>query len=135
MHNKTEATATRLLLIEDDDFVRKVHHKMLLNLSKDADLVIDIAVNGNDALNLITANQAYSLILTDVGLPDISGIELIATVRHLSDEKQKTPIIAITAYTKDIQEQCLVAGANAVYAKPVKIEILKEILGRYTGKK
>lgn len=133
MHDTTKATATRLLLIEDDDFVRKVHHKMLLNFAKDIDLIIDIAINGNDALNLIKANQAYSLILTDVGLPDISGIELIETVRSLDGEKQKTPIIAITAYTKDIQEQCLAAGANAVYAKPVKIELFKEILGRYTS--
>jgi CheY-like chemotaxis protein len=74
-------------------------------------------------------NNGYDLILMDVGLPGISGIEVVAEIRRRENGQSHIPIVVLTAYTPtEIQEACLKAGADAVFTKPIMMEMLKQIL-------
>ena len=67
----------------------------------------------------------------DVGLPDKSGIEVTQIIRRDIATKN-IPIIVLTGYSQtEIQDQCLQAGANAVFTKPVNLEKIKQILLDY----
>jgi len=122
----------RILLVEDDPLVRKVHLLMLTNLNKVSqyELVIDVAEDGFIALELIKKNT-YMLIFMDIGLPGLSGIEVIKEIRKLDNNHNNIPIIALTAYTKNYHEEAKNVGANDVFTKPIKIEDLKKIVNTY----
>lgn len=122
--NKTmseEKSKIRILLVEDEPIVQKVHRIMLEKMNCD----IDIAVNGQQALTLFNANQ-YDAIILDIGLPDMSGIDVAIQIRN---SKINIPIIALTADVTDgTQKKCLDAGINTVATKPIDSEHLQQLL-------
>lgn len=123
--------ALSVLLIEDDPLVQRVHSMMLTKL----EYHVDIAANGVDALTLFSQNS-YDIVLTDVGLPEMSGIEIIAEIRRREKFKNPIPIIAITAYSQEeVKNDCLEAGANEVATKPIAMSALQELLQRFSDVK
>jgi CheY-like chemotaxis protein len=73
----------------------------------------------------------FDIVLMDVNLPDISGLEATATIRSLehSAGRDAIPIIAMTAGAmKGDRERAIAAGMNDYLAKPVAIELLKRVL-------
>ena len=86
------------------------------------------AKDGIDVLNLFN-NQKIDLILMDIELPEISGLDATRQIR----KKNKTiPVIAQTGYTMDEdREKCLSAGCNEVLVKPLKIEDVLKTVSRY----
>ncbi len=105
---------TRVLLAEDDPINREV----ACDLLEDVGLVIDLAVDGDEAVRM--ANEyRYSLILLDMQMPKRNGIEAAAAIRAGS-LNQRTPILAMTANAYDEDRQaCLAAGMNDHLGKPV----------------
>ncbi len=117
----------RILLVEDVLIVQKVHRMMLEKL----DCRIDIASSGQQALALFRTNQ-YDAILLDIGLPDISGIDVATQVRDSKKANANIPIIALTAdATDEIQNECLTVGINVVATKPINIQHLNQLLQRW----
>ena len=115
-----------VLLVEDEPIVRKVHKLFLEKIG----LEVDLAENGMQALS--KSDNHYSLIFMDMGLPDISGAEVITEIRKRELGKQHTPIIMLTGYVQEeIKQQSLAAGADEVAIKPIKLEEFKKILERY----
>jgi two-component system KDP operon response regulator KdpE len=81
------------------------------------------AVNGKDAMNIIATHNLSAIIL-DLGLPDMSGMEIIRKVRSFSD----IPIIVVSAHDQDHDKvEALDAGADDYLTKPFSI---KELLAR-----
>lgn len=118
-----------VLLVEDDPTVQRVHSMMLAKLGHR----VDIAKSGLEALMLFSQNS-YDIILMDVGLPDINGIQIITEIRCREKNKKSVPIIALTGYIQEeIQNECLAAGANAVATKPITIEALQTLLQRFSS--
>jgi DNA-binding response OmpR family regulator len=78
------------------------------------------AVDGIDALE-IAENNPVDLLITDISMPRMSGIEL---TRKLSSENLKLPIIAITAASEQARFGVLNAGAAVCMAKPIDIAAL-----------
>lgn len=118
----------RILLIEDDPIVQRVHNGMLEKLGH----YVDIAANGVSALTLFSQNN-YDIVLTDIGLPVMSGVEIITEIRQHENSKKIIPIIALTGYMEEkTKKDCLAAGANAVAIKPISMETLKELLQRFS---
>lgn len=117
-----------VLLIEDDLIVQRVHQLMLTKLGCN----VVIAGNGQQALEKISQDPSFSIIFVDIGLPDVSGFELIKTLRNLDFNNSKSiPIIALTGYSGQIETQaCLDAGATEVTYKPVVNSTLHQILHR-----
>lgn len=119
-----------LLLIEDNFIARKAIESMV----KQAGCHFSSTENAESAFSLVK-NQSFDLIVSDIGLPGMSGIELAEQIRAWEEQqhiKQPIPIIGLTAHVqKEIGNQCLKAGMNAVYTKPMTHDVLQTILNSY----
>jgi two-component system sensor histidine kinase/response regulator len=113
----------RLLLAEDDPVNREVE----LVLLEDIGWTIDTAEDGQQALDLAAVND-YQLILMDMQMPVMNGLEATRAIRKLPN-RQAVPILAMTAnaFAED-REACLEAGMNDFLTKPVVPEKLFEVL-------
>lgn len=84
------------------------------------------AFDADEAFRMIDA-ESPDLVITDLGLPDNSGIEIIRRVRAKS---QLTPIIVMSGHnTPELHEAARVAGANLSLLKPVSIAELRRVIG------
>lgn len=113
--------ASRLLMVEDDPFLRQGLGELLLRERYE----VDMAVNAAQAETRV-AEWKYDLILLDVGLPDGDGIELCTKWRARG---VSTPILFLTARDEEIQiVQGLDAGGNDYVVKPFRmLELLSRI--------
>ncbi len=113
----------RMLLVEDN----RVNQLVASQLLKKNGIVVDIANNGQEAIDLIQATQ-YSLVLMDIQMPVLDGLE--ATRRIRSDARFKfLPIIAMSAgVTLEEQDQCAAAGMTAFLSKPIDSKLLTQKL-------
>lgn len=121
------AYSYRLLIVEDHPVNRKLTLAMLTHLGF---VHVDCAEDGLIAVNL-TREKKYDLILMDVLMPELDGVEATRSIRLGADgsKNQNTPIVALTA--DDIKEDldlCLNVGMNDVLTKPVDLEQLAAML-------
>ena len=95
---------------------------------------VHTAASSNEAIKTLKTFQPL-IILTDLQLPDIDGIELIQKLK--ADEKYKhIPIIAITARAmKGDKEKALAVGCDEYITKPIDVKTLPGIVGSYLRKK
>ena len=115
-----------VLFIEDDRMNRRVVRDML----HVAEVGMAEAEDGEQGLKLIEAND-YDVVLVDLRMPGISGMEVIAAVRGRADAKASVPLIVVTAdAARSLREQCLAAGADDVLSKPVSMDALFDSIGR-----
>jgi DNA-binding response OmpR family regulator len=109
----------KLLLIEDDDLLRKSLAFFLKNQNFD---VIESG-NGLDALTEIR-ESAFDLIITDLNIPYVGGLEIINTVRN--ELQLKTPVIVLTSSGVEHTElEAFDIGASEFIPKPFSPPILK----------
>ncbi|MBC8641521.1 response regulator [Caballeronia sp. EK] len=114
----------RVLLVDDD--IRNIFS--LSSALEHQGLKVDIGRNGFEAIEALDRHPDIDVILMDVMMPGMDGLE--ATRRIREDARfRKLPIIAITAKAmKDDQEQCLAAGASDYLAKPIDVDRLYSLL-------
>lgn len=116
----------RVLLVEDISINRQVAEAFLSLEGHE----VSCAINGIEALEL-TQNQMFDLILMDVHLPEMSGIEVCQEIRQHQVLNQKTPIIALTASVQPKEvEQYFRAGMNSVVPKPLVRGQLNDVIGK-----
>jgi CheY-like chemotaxis protein len=120
----------RILLVEDDPIPQKVTQRQLAEFGYE----IDVAPDGHSALKLLEKNQ-YGLVFMDVGLPDISGLEVTAEFRKRENSSHHTPIIGLTIYAMETDAQSgLEAGMDEYLTKPLMQDKLKEVLQQWLEK-
>lgn len=85
------------------------------------------AQDGVEALDLARADRP-DLIITDVNMPRMNGIDLIRAIRSSADHLSEVPIVAITAYGSSFCLEARDAGANEALAKPLGYENVQEIV-------
>lgn len=121
------AEALFKILVVDDDLICR---KMLEHTIKEMELEVVAAGSASEAIKCAQA-QAFDLILTDIGMPNMNGVELAA---HLRQKLSITsPIIAITGHaTREDSALYKKAGIDKLIEKPFTPEVFKEVLQTYT---
>jgi CheY-like chemotaxis protein len=114
----------RILLAEDNTVNRKVVLQMLRKLGYRA----DAAADGLEVLKALE-RQRYDLVLMDIQMPDMDGLEAARQIRKQLSAAEQPCIMALTAYAMDgDKERCLDAGMDGYISKPVRIDELKATL-------
>ena len=109
-----------ILLVEDN----VINQKLAVKLLEKRGHTIEIANNGREALDALEA-RPYDLVLMDLQMPVMGGLEACTLIRAGEARNQHVPIIAMTAHTlpRD-RELCLAAGMDGFVTKPVRVEQL-----------
>jgi CheY-like chemotaxis protein len=112
--------ADTVLIVEDNEVLRKLFQTQLKVLK----LTGDEAVNGQQAVEKVTSNN-YGMILMDISMPVMDGIEATRLIRLFEQENKKgrVPIIAVTGISD--RESCLAAGMDDFMTKPFLLEHLR----------
>ncbi len=121
----------RVLLVEDIELNREIAFEIL----KQTGIAVEFAVDGAECVEKVRRAEAghYDLILMDIQMPNMNGIEATAAIRAMEDRrKAATPIIAMTAsvYAED-RTAAFSAGMNDFTEKPIVVEQLYETMSKY----
>ena len=123
--SRDEVFEGRKILLVDDD-VRNIFS--LTSALEQKGFLVEIGRNGFEALARLDAVPGIELVLMDIMMPGMDGLEAMRRIRQ-NPRLQKLPLIAVTAKAmKDDQEQCLAAGANDYLAKPIDLDRLFSLL-------
>ncbi len=111
----------RILIVEDEEKLRRVLELQLASSGFD----VDKASSAEDGLKLV---ERADLILTDLRLPGIDGLELLARIRL---QNTRTPVIVMTAYgTVETAVQAMKAGATDFLLKPFSLDHLMAVVSK-----
>lgn len=114
----------KILFVEDDAMNRRVVSEML----KAARIEMFEAEDALKGLQMIDENE-FDLVLMDLRMPGMDGLEAIRHIRRRTDEKRHIPIIVVTADTAmDLRGECMAQGADEFMIKPVEIRALFETI-------
>lgn len=120
---------TKILLIEDSSTVRII----LKNIFQGLDIDLVECKDGLDALEYIKSHADIDLIISDINMPNISGIELLRTIRT----KQLIPgtpyLFLSTEQSKELMAQAKLLGASGWLVKPIDREKLLKAVKKVTG--
>lgn len=122
----------RVLLIDDNPSDRLIAKAV----SEKCNFVVDEAVDGVAALSKLNENfdLLYSLIIVDLQMPKIPGLDLVRRLRKI-DRLKSVPILIMSGRNRPVDVQMAVgAGANDYIIKPMDLEILREKIERNTSK-
>jgi two-component system chemotaxis response regulator CheY len=117
---------TQVLVVEDSRAMRNYISSIL---EANGDFEVQQVENGFDALRALPRGS-FGLILTDVNMPDVNGIELAQFVRK-QPRHRDTPLVAISTDSSDVdRKRALAAGATAFLPKPFEPDDLLELVTR-----
>ena len=126
LDDKAKINPIKILLAEDNVSSQKVALQMLKRLGYRA----DVAANGIEVCQALE-RQTYDLVLMDVRMPEMDGLEATRIIRQRWPDSGPS-IIAITAHAlENDRKKCLDAGMDDYVSKPVKAEDLARVLGKY----
>ena len=122
-----DLSGAQVLLVEDEP----VNRLVAIDILKEMGIEPEIAENGLQALEYVDA-RPYDLVLMDIQMPVMNGIEATRRIRALEGRQSRLPIIAVTAnaFAED-REQCLAAGMNDFVSKPFEPEALRALIRRW----
>ena len=124
--SKPERKSNLVILLAEDN---QVNQKVALSMLKRFDYKADVAGNGLAVLSSLERKD-YDVILMDIQMPDMDGLEATRSIREQKMKKQPY-IIAMTAYALDgDREEFLKAGMDDYLSKPIRIDELKAALER-----
>ncbi len=122
----SDGSRKRVLLAEDAPFFRQ----LISNYMRRENLIIETAANGAEALEYLQNNE-YDLLLSDIEMPVLDGLELARRVRSSNIGAGKMPIVALTSLdTEEDKRQCLEAGFDEYMVK-LNRELLLKTLRKY----
>ena len=116
------------ILIADDNLVDR---KLLVRLMEKNGHEVDAVESGSEVI-FATKNKKYDLILMDLQMPEMDGIETTRKIRlEEESKKDRTAIIAITAHAmQEDKERCLASGMDGYISKPIKVNELMETIDK-----
>jgi CheY-like chemotaxis protein len=127
--NSCEGDPLRILLAEDS----RTNQLLAVRLLEKRGHKVRVANNGREAVDALQT-ESFDLILMDVQMPEMSGIEATAVIRERErrDSNSRIPIIAMTAHAmKGDRELCIQAGMDGYVTKPVRPDALFQALEQF----
>ncbi len=119
------------ILIVEDNRMHSELLKIIIQSSFDADIVI--AEDGKEALDKITDGLIFDLIIIDIMLPKINGLDVLRTIRKAYD---KVPVLMLSALNdKETIDKSFAGGATDYAAKPMRNEMLRDKISILLGGK
>ena len=120
----------RILLAEDN----AINRKLAVRLLEKHGHAVTVANDGAEAVAAVQAGR-FDLVLMDVQMPNMDGLEAAAAIRRLErGTARHIPIIAMTAHAmKGDQERCLEAGMDGYISKPIQPDHMMEVIERATA--
>lgn len=119
----------KILLVEDNRVLQHLALRQLASLGLDADAV----ATGRSAIEKANSNT-YDLVLMDINLPDVNGLEATVSIRNTEKALRRAPIpiIAMTAGAMvGDRDRALAAGMDDYLAKPVSVESLRDTIASW----
>jgi CheY-like chemotaxis protein len=123
-----DAPTVSILHVEDDEIVASVAREIL----EAQGWRVETCADGNAALEKISGNDEYDLLLVDNDLPGVNGLQLINHAREL-DHRCATPMIVLAA--NPVEAEAREAGADVFLRKPQGIGLLAETINRLLGER
>jgi PAS domain S-box-containing protein len=122
-----ELRKKRILLVEDNPISQNVEMKIL----REVGYSVEAVGSGIEAIDML-ALKPFDIVLMDVEMEGMDGIEATQRIRGLDGNIAKIPVIAVTAHSsmKD-RERCLTAGMDDYIAKPINIQFLKMTIDQW----
>ena len=121
----------RVLIVEDSDSTRAMMRSIVEDIGEDFYVVE--AANGFEALKILPAED-FDLIITDINMPDINGLELINFIKTTPRYSNIPLIIVSTESTEEDRRRGMALGANDYITKPFEPETLKESILKHIGR-
>lgn len=111
-----------VLVVEDNQISFKLMNAVLTQVKTN----VVHAVNGKEAIDLCDSGQHFDLVLMDMQMPEVDGLEATRIIKQM---KPELPIVATTASTYDENAQaCMDAGCDGYLAKPLKFQKMFELM-------
>ncbi len=118
----------KVLIVDDSEENRSILERFLLHLG----LQVDLCRNGMEALSKLRDTE-YAMIFTDVNMPEMTGIELLDTLRK---ERDETPVVMVTGYpTITLAVESIKKGATDFITKPFNLIHLEHVVTRIIKEK
>ena len=115
-----------VLFVEDDAMNRRVVRDML----SVAEVRMSEADGAQKGIVMIEAED-YDVVLMDLRMPGMDGLEALRRIRARTDAKSRVPIVVVTAdIAPDLKEECLREGADDFLTKPIAMDALFDAIGR-----
>ena len=115
-----------VLVVDDEPDVEALFRQQFRRDLRAQRFVMDFAISANDALTRIagTIEQSLILILSDINMPGMTGLEMLPKVREMRPD---VPVIMITAYgDPDTRRKAIEGGAEGLLTKPIDFTLLRE---------
>jgi two-component system, chemotaxis family, chemotaxis protein CheY len=120
---------TTTILVVDDSSAVRAYVRAALEDAGELDAQVEEAVSGVEALRLLP-RQHFDLLILDINMPNIHGLELISMLRR-SEAYKDTPVLVISSESSERDKQrALELGADGFLAKPFEAEALLSEVGR-----
>ncbi|MDX2111151.1 MAG: response regulator [Verrucomicrobiota bacterium] len=127
----SKETRAHVLLVEDN----LINQKVVLLVLQRLGCSYNVAMNGEEALKSMSTHR-YDLVLMDCQMPVMDGYEATRQIRKReSGQTRRIPIVALTAHamTGD-REKCIESGMDDYITKPINLQVIDELLGKYIVK-
>jgi PAS domain S-box-containing protein len=121
------ASQLKILLAEDN----RINQMVAMGLLQKLGYAADLATNGAEVLAKLET-RSYELVLMDCQMPEMDGYEATQRIRQLPPERQPR-VVAMTANAlRGENDRCLAAGMDDYISKPVRIDVLREVIEKWT---
>ena len=122
----------KLLIVDDSSTMRKIIMRVLRQAEISVDNILE-AGNGVEGMQQLLSNPDIALVLSDVNMPEMNGLDFVKEIRK-SHTKEKLPVIMVTTECgQGLLANALEEGANGYVCKPFTPETIRSALEPYCG--
>lgn len=128
----TTKPMNKLLIVDDSSTMRKIIMRVLRQAEISVDNILE-AGNGVEGMQQLASHPDVGLVLSDVNMPEMNGLEFVKAIRK-SHAKDKLPIIMVTTESgQGLLTNALEEGANGFVCKPFTPETIRSALEPFVG--